>query len=340
MKTHSIKLLVTGGSGFIGIHIMEWAINKSLEVINFDINQTKIINQQKFWKKVDLKNISLLKSEIDKFQPTHILHLAALIKMDASNISEFDDNILGLKNILKVINYTNSVRHFVFISSAMVCKSGYIAKNETDYCPPNLYGESKVIGENIIRNTKLNCHWSIVRPTSIWGPWFKCSKNTFFKLIDKNLYFHIKQEKSCKPVSYVGNTVYMIMKILFVENLQENSKKTYYITDYPCYYAEEWANVIQKTLNSKPIKTLPYWFLKTIAIIGDICKNFIGKEPPLTSLRLYNIITGNKYPIDNVMNICGKLPFTLKKSVFLTAKWMFEKKLIKHKPTEILNNKR
>ena len=57
-------------------------------------------------------------------------------------------------------------------------------------------------------------------------------------------------------------------------------------------------------------------------------------------LRLYNIITGNKYPIDNVMNICGKLPFTLKKSVFLTAKWMFEKKLIKHKPTEILNNKR
>ena len=53
------------------------------------------------------------------------------------------------------------------------------------------------------------------------GPWFDYSYRTFFKMIDKNRYMHVGKEFQ-KPASFVGNTVYMIMKILLDETQMSN----------------------------------------------------------------------------------------------------------------------
>ena len=57
-------------------------------------------------------------------------------------------------------------------------------QNRIRILPPNLYGESKVIGEKLVQESEINCDWVIVRPTSIWGPWFEHSSD-FFKVIDR-----------------------------------------------------------------------------------------------------------------------------------------------------------
>ena len=95
------------------------------------------------------------------------------------------------------------------------------------------------------------------------------------------------------------------------------------------------ANTIQNILSSKNIKTAPLWILRVVAFIGDLIKKIIKIDPPLTSFRLDNMLTGASYPIDKTRKVVGDLPFDLDESVFLTAQWMYENNLIKHKPRKI-----
>ena len=123
------------------------------------------------------------------------------------------------------------------------------------------------------------------------------------------------------------------MKIL-LENDPGINCGTYYLADYPWFSTKKWANTIQETLNSKKIKTAPLWLLKSFAIAGDLVKKLLRIDPPLTSFRLNNMLTGGVYPVENTKKVVGELPYDLNESVYLTVKWMYENKMIKHKPNK------
>jgi GlcNAc-P-P-Und epimerase len=328
------RIIVTGGSGFIGTNLCEYLIEKNYDFINLDINPPKVTGHREYWKEIDIRDKGLLSEIIEYFKPTYIINLAADLGMDHNSLENLQTNIIGVENIINAINSVESVKKVVFTSSLLVCKNGYIPNNDVDYCAPNFYGESKVIGEKIVRESKLNSEWTIIRPTSIWGPWFDYSYRTFFKIVDKNKYMHIGSNEFQKPASYVGNTVYMIMKILLDET-KGSDKSTYYLADYPWYSTKKWAITIQETLSTKRIRTAPLWLLRLIAFIGDIVKWAMRFDPPLTSSRLKNMQTGGKYPIENTKEICGDLPHNIEKAVYTTAQWMYENNLIKHKPGRI-----
>jgi nucleoside-diphosphate-sugar epimerase len=256
--------------------------------------------------------------------------------MDIHDMSFFDANTRGVANLIQASKELPNLKRVLFVSSLLVCPNGHVPSSDTEYDPPNLYGESKVIGEKLVRDSKMPCSWVIVRPTSIWGPWFEHSYRTFFKVVDRGLFVHPGAKKIVKPLSFVGNTVHMMMKILLDDN-PNIDRNTYYLADYPWYSTRNWANTVQNILNSKKIKTAPLWFLKVIAIAGDLIKKIFKLDPPLTSVRIKNMLTGGAYPIDNTKRVVGELPYDLNESVYLTAQWMYENNLIKHKP-EVINS--
>ena len=223
-----IRLLITGGAGFIGTNAMGWAISNLQNVINIDIAEPNDEAHLPYWRKIDIRDKTALRETLKEFKPTHILHLAAMTGMDISDLSYFDANTIGVENLIEVSLEIQSLKRIVFTSSLLVCRNGYIPQNNTDYCPPNLYGKSKVIGERLVRESKLHCEWVIVRPTSIWGPWFEHSYKEFFKTIDKNRYMHIGRDEFCKPACFVGNTVYVMTKLLFEEKTGINGNTYIY----------------------------------------------------------------------------------------------------------------
>lgn len=79
--------------------------------------------------------------------------------------------------------------------------------------------------------------------------------------------------------------------------------------------------------------------LRIIAFISDIVKRVSKVDPPLTTFRLNNMLTGGEYPINNIKEICSGLPYNIEKAVSTTAKWMYENNLIKHKPRVINSEK-
>ena len=316
----NIRLCITGGSGFIGTNAMEWAINNSIQVMNIDIKKPKNINHLEFYKEIDLRDLQSLKFALEEFRPTHIIHLAATTGMDDFELKYFDANTVGVKNLVSVSNQLKDLKRVIFTSSLLVCRNGYIPKTPTEFCPPNKYGESKVIGEKIVREQCIKS-WVIVRPTSIWGPWFETSYFKFFKTIKNGFYVNPGSTQIFKPLSYVGNTVYMYENLLFSKS-DEVEKNVFYLADYPYTSVQDWSRIISNAFGRGRVLAAPIFIMKIIALMGDGFKFFGFSDPLITSFRLKNILTGAYYPIENTKKIVGDLPFSMEKGVEKTVKWV------------------
>ena len=73
----------------------------------------------------------------------------------------------------------------------------------------------------------------------------------------------------------------------------------------------------------------PVSILWGLASIGDLLKRMGWQDPPLTTFRLKNILTGAHYPIEKTQKLVGQLPFSMKDGVRQTLEWMRKEKLIK-----------
>lgn len=331
-SSQEIRLLITGASGFIGTNALDFAIAEGLTVINFDIRSPQKTSHEKYWKRVDIRERDTLIKAVEEFGPTHIWHLAATTGMDIDYLEYFSANTIGVENLIESTFRVPGLRKTLFTSSLLVCRNGYIPQNDTDYCPPNLYGKSKMIGEQLVRSNPPNGKWAIVRPTSIWGPWFEYSYKTFFKMIDRGLYVHPGKKPIVKPLSFVGNTVYMMSQLLFSES-ESSHGETFYLADYPGHSIQEWGDLIQRNLGTKRIPIMPIPILRVIAGAGDLCKKIGWQDPPLTNFRLNNMLTGAHYPIEKIQQLAGSLPFSMEEGVRRTIHWMYEQGEIRHSVT-------
>ena len=256
------------------------------------------------------------------FQPEYVIHLAARTDLNGKSVSEYSANIDGVENLVNISNSITSLRRVIFASSRLVCKIGYQPKSYNDFCPTTYYGESKVIGEMIVRNQAASSYsWSIVRPTSIWGPWFDVPYKNFFDSVINNRYIHPKGLSVHKSFGYVENTISQLKSLLFEDSLKMNHK-LFYLSDYEPIEVLEFANHIRSTLSKPPVKEVPLYVLQFFAYIGDLLKFLNIKSPPLTTFRLNNILTPMVYDNDMLQEITGKLPYTYHQGINRTLNWM------------------
>jgi len=177
-----LKILVTGGAGFIGKHLVKSLIEKGNEVTIFDnySNSSKksishLIEMGVKSIEGDITNITDI-FNATKNQDT-VIHLAAKISVDESikNPDEtFNVNVEGTRNVLTVC-FKNHIKNLIVSSSAAIygeTESPEIKiKEETEKKPISPYGKSKLKMEEIINKFVLdhgiNC--VILRFFNIYG---------------------------------------------------------------------------------------------------------------------------------------------------------------------------
>jgi GlcNAc-P-P-Und epimerase len=317
------RILITGGSGFIGTNLVDFYLNSDCEILNIDINEPRNILHSRFWRKIDLLDADRLKHEIHLFKPHYIYHLAARTDLHGKTLEDYSANTLGVDNLIKAITGVDDLKCIIFASSRLVCKIGYQPENEFDYCPTTYYGESKVLGEKIVHQqcNTLPCPWMIVRPTSIWGPWFDIPYKTFFLAIASGKYFHPGSQEIYKSFGYVGNTVYELDRLIRADGTVVH-RKTFYLEDYPPVNLRVMADHIQQTMQVQNIQTIPVILLRRVAFLGDLAQRLGWSEPPLTSFRLENLMTTMIYDSTALAQIVGKLPFSMEEGICKTIEWL------------------
>lgn len=313
------KIVVTGGSGFIGTNLIEYFLEKGFEVLNIDYKEPKIVERKLIWKNVDITNYKLLRDTIIEYNPRYIVHLAARTDLDGKKLKDYTANTVGVENMMKIVSELPNLKKIIIASSKFVTTNGYKIKHQKDYCPHTVYGESKVITEEMVWMSQPGCDWCIVRPTSIWGPWFGTPYRDFFDIVKKRMYFHIGSTKCYKTYGYIGNTVYQIEQLLFNQTKDEDNK-VFYLGDEPAYEINEWADEIAKELRFK-VPMAPIWFVKALAKFGDLLGTF-GIHFPMQSFRYGNMTSDGINEMSNTLVLAPEKRCTRKDGTKITLDWM------------------
>lgn len=314
------KILITGGSGFIGTNLIEYLRGfNSFEILSLDIAEPKISNLQSFWRDIDIRNKTELGKAVWDFNPDYVIHLAARTDLKGTTLNDYDANIGGVSNLLDVLEDVPNLKRVIFTSSMYVCEPGYMPRDFEDYAPHTLYGESKVATEKIIKSRNPQYEWCIIRPTSIWGPWFGEPYNKFFHIVLNRMYFHMGSRACKKTYGYIDNAICQIMSLLKADKEKINGN-IFYIGDYEPYDITEWANEIADYIGIK-IPRVPYFCFKLAGWLGDLLKH-LGVAFPMTSFRLHNMTTDNIHNLEPIRKIVPVLPIQRAEGTKRTLEWI------------------
>ncbi len=316
-----MKILVTGGSGFIGTNLVQKYADSHHEVLNIDIQQPRNPVHNKYWKQADISKKNTFEKIITDYDPDIVFHMAARTDLDGKTIEDYRANTAGVQNLIQILDSCKRVSRVIFASSRLVCKIGYQPKHDEDYCPDTIYGISKQLSEQIIRKNNGSYISTIVRPTSIWGPWFDVPYKNFFMAISRGLYVHPQGHTILKSFGYVGNTIYQLSRLAEAD-AESVDKKTLYLADYPAIDVLQLAKTVQQHFGSPPVRSVPLPIMKVGAKIGDVLKYFGMHNPPLTSYRLSNLTANMVYDLSATERLVGPLPYSLDQGVRETYDWL------------------
>lgn len=322
-----MKILVTGGSGFIGTNFINFLQKKPFSICNIDINEPQNIEHSRYFERIDINNYESLLSAMMDFQPDYVVHLAARTDLNGEDLNSYLSNTRGVENILRCCNELPNIKRLVLASSKLIAPTDAHVSDLTSYSPDTIYGESKVLGEKIIESNKYYDNWIIVRPTSIWGPWSLAEHipyGKFFQIIKKGLYIHPAVVDQPRYFGYVENSCFQIFSLL-VDSPDDVLQQKFYLADYEIYDIKNWANLISASFARGPVRILPKIFVYMAAFAGDFLKLLGFKSPPFSSFRLKNMMSNTtKVPLTAIKNFVPTLPFTISDGVKRTVTWINE----------------
>ena len=315
------RIVVTGGSGFIGANLVDLLGRSGHEVFNLDIKPPATATGHARWRKVDICNRAALVSVLGDAAPEIVIHLAARTDLNGSSESDYRANTEGVRNVIEAAA-TASVKRVLFASSRLVCRIGYQPQSAIDFCATTPYGRSKVAGEELVRAAvEVPFEWIIVRPTSIWGPGFHIPYRNFFDAVRDGRYLHPRGVRVFKSFGYVGNTVHQLLQLTHAP-ADAVGGQMFYLADYEPIEVLDWGQRVRAAFGAGPIRQVPLSALRLAAGAGDGLAWLGWKNVPLTNFRLDNLVTEMLHDTTSLRDVCGALPFSLDEGVARTVAWM------------------
>ena len=177
MFTFTNNILVTGGAGYIGSHIIELLVKKKFKVFIYDNLVTgykKLINKKAVFIKGDIKNSKLLIKTINDNNINSIIHLAGYLNISEGQKNKkkyYKNNVIGTLNLVKACK-NSTVKNIIFSSSCSVYGNikGSVSEKNTPK-PKSYYAFTKYKSEEIIKKyeKKFNFKYGILRYFNVAG---------------------------------------------------------------------------------------------------------------------------------------------------------------------------
>jgi UDP-glucose 4,6-dehydratase len=187
---HKMRLLVTGGCGFIGSHFINWVHELypetcvcNIDRIDYCSSESNVANRSPEWytlQKCDLTHFEQVCNIVKEFSPDVVVHFAAQSHVDNSfgnSLSFTMDNVYGTHSLIEACRiHACQLKKFIHISTDEVygevddSHEGCVEKSLLN--PTNPYASSKAAAEFIVRSYIHSFKMPVVitRGNNVFGP--------------------------------------------------------------------------------------------------------------------------------------------------------------------------
>ncbi len=286
LKTMRTPVAITGGTGFVGSHLVDTLCAAGI--------QTKVLArypEAPRW--IAGGPVGLIHGHLSDHAALGdlvrgagtIIHLAGVLR--AGRDSDFMvGNHEGTKNLIEQVSATAKEAHFIYISSqAALGPSPSITgfKPDVNPQPISCYGRSKLAAEQVVRSFK--GRWTIIRPSAIYGPRDSDIFETF-KLAARGLLV-LPNGDRWLTVAYVSEVVRMILAAA----ASERSQQTYHAGCENCISLEVMLRQLAMAggVRSRVVR-LPDWFFRAAGMAGSVLQRLGMRRLPLTRDKAVEIL--------------------------------------------------
>ena len=278
-----MKILVTGGSGFIGTRLIDDLLKENHNIKIFDK-----VTSKKYPKLVQIGDVRDENTLIDACAGVDIIYnLAAEHADDVTPKSLYADvNIGGAKNVVAAAK-ANNVRKIVFTSSVAIYGLNRGAPDESMAAQPfNEYGrtkhEAEIVFQEWAQENEENS-LTIVRPVVVFGEHNRGNVYNLIKQIASGKFLMIGDGKNKKSMCYVGNISAFLVSLVTAKR----GVNIYNFAGKPDLSSKEIVEIIQDELGiKKKVLSAPYWLGLLGGYSFDILAKIIGKKLPISSIRI------------------------------------------------------
>ena len=209
-----MRVLVTGAEGQLGRDICLTLAKRNVEYKGTTRND------------FDITNSASVISNIKSFKPDAVIHCAAYTSVDKAEEEIeycFAVNVGGTENVVRACQIVGA--KMIYISSDYVFsgKGDYYYNTNDPTEPINIYGKSKLDGENVVKS--LLCRYFIIRTSWVFG---KNGRNFIKAILER-----AKKDKEIKVVcDQIGSPTYTVdLSELLCEMVDTDEYGIYHVTN-------------------------------------------------------------------------------------------------------------
>ncbi len=317
-----MKILITGGSGFIGTELTSVLLESGHSVSILDLRRSEVFPE--------LCTIGDIR-DLDKVRQATvgvdiIYNLAAEHEDNVDSVSlYYEVNVEGSKNVITAAN-ENGVKRLVYTSTAAVYG---LDKGEVEESmmpePFNDYGKSKLQAEEAF------IQWSgessehqlvILRPTVIFGENNRGNVYNLFNQINSGYFAMIGNGANQKSLGYVKNITAFLE---FVMDLDPGTH-VFNFTDKPDLSMKELVETTRSELVKKDgYPRIPFWLGLLIGYTFDLASLCSGRKFAISSIRVRKFCEHTILNSERLLKTGFTAPFSLPKAIKHTIKYEFNR---------------
>jgi nucleoside-diphosphate-sugar epimerase len=324
-----MKILVTGGTGFTGAHLVKRLLSRGHKVRTLD-NQKGIAYDELvgLGAEITIGSVTdegLLKKLIPGCEI--IYHLAAAFrKVNLPKSVYWDTNVTAMRRLLEIAQ-ENNVRKIVYCSTQGV--HGNVddppGDESTPIEPEDYYQYTKYEGEKVAEEfIKNGMDITTLRPTAIYGPGDPGRFLMLFKQVKKGMFPFFGSGKALYHPVYIDN---FVDAFELAAERPEGKGRVYLIADSKYYTIKEIVQKIAVIMEvDLKIRHFPFWALYWLSAMVELVFKPLPMDPPLFRRRADWFRQNRAFKIDKARQELGYDPkVDLDTGLRLTYEWYRDK---------------
>jgi GlcNAc-P-P-Und epimerase len=279
-----MKILVIGGSGFIGTRLIGELIGHGHEVANLDRRESA-----SYPERTTLGDVRS-QAAVDAASRGRevIINLAAEHRDDVRPVSLYESVNLGGARVVAQAATTNGVSRIVFTSTVAVYGLGKTMPAETCATEPfNEYGRTKLAAEAVLTawaRADPSRALAIVRPTVVFGEGNRGNVYTLIKQMASRQFVMIGDGQNRKSLAYVGNLcAFLAGRVSITPGIEITN-----YADKPDLTVRQLVTAVRGRLGGRPLLpfALPRWSGLAIGYCFDALARISGRSLPISAVRV------------------------------------------------------